>query len=98
VSPQAAQIVLVLTHGGAPYQGVSVSGGVGSAQVAYDIGPGSYSDTTTATSTGGTILLFNVGTTGTTTVNLTDTATMTALHPVTVPTAAQAATLFFVDM
>ena len=98
VSPLAAQVVLVVTRGGAPYQGVTVSGGAGSAQVAYDIGPGSYSDTTTATSTGGTIILFNVGPPGTTTVNLTDTATMTALHPVTVPTAAQAATLFFVDM
>ncbi len=92
VSSLGAQVVLLVTHGGAPYEGLAVSGGAGSATVAYDNGPGSYTDTATATSTGGSIILFNLGTTGATTLSLMDTATM-AVFPVTVQTAAGAATL-----
>jgi len=97
VSPLAAQVVLVVTHGGAPYQGLTVSGGAGSAHVVYDIGPGSYSDTTTATSTGGTIVLLNLGTLGAATISLTDTTTM-AVVPVTILTAANAATLVYLGL
>ncbi len=94
VSSLAAQVVLIVTHGGAPYQGLSVTGGAGGAHVVYDIGPGAYSDTTSATSTGGTIILFNMSTTSTTaTISLTDTATA-VVYSVPVQTAPGTATLF----
>jgi hypothetical protein len=75
----ASQVVLMLTKGGAPYQGVQVSGGAGSADIAYDTGGCSYSDQATATGTGGTIVLLNSGLSGPTTLALTDTTTSTAL-------------------
>lgn len=76
VSTQAAHIVLLLQHQGAPYKGVQLTSGSAGATVVYDIGPGTYSDQATATSTGGTILLFNAGVTGLTTISLTDPALM----------------------
>ena len=97
VSPLAAQVVLVVQHLGAPYQGLAVSGGAGSAHVVYDTGAGSYSDTAAATGAAGTIILFNAALTGLQNIRLTDTATM-AVYTVGVQTGTGAATLGFIAL
>jgi hypothetical protein len=96
VSPLAAQVVLVLTLNGAPYQGVSLTGGAGSTEVAYDVGPGVYSDTTTTTEGGGTIIVFNSGLSGPQTISLRNQMTMTA-YSVPVYLGPGAVTLAFAD-
>jgi hypothetical protein len=76
ISPQAAHVVLQLSHGAGPYQGVTVTGGTGSATVAYDQGGCTYTDQTTKTGAAGTIILFNAGLSGAVTIQVMDTATM----------------------
>jgi hypothetical protein len=78
VSTQASQIILLLTHGNGPYKGVSVSGGSVGATVVYDLGPGNFTDTGTATGSGGMIILFNSGISGPATIALTDNTTTPA--------------------
>jgi hypothetical protein len=96
ISPLAPQIILILQHEGAPYQGVTVSGGVvssGTTIVAYDQGPGVYSDQgSNMTQSAGTIILFNANLSAYGNITLTDTATSTQL-PVSVQYGAGAATL-----
>jgi hypothetical protein len=78
-SPVAgATAVLMLTLNNLPYSGVSVNSNVGDAKIAYDVGPGTYSDSATATGSGGTIILFNSGLSGPQSINLLDTTTMAA--------------------
>jgi hypothetical protein len=84
VSMQAAQIVLLLQYNGQPFSGVSVTSGAGGAIVAYDVGPGVYSDQATTTSSGGTIILFNAGGSGMATIGITNTTLMKS-YTLTVP-------------
>src|SRR5262249_40103346 len=74
VSTKSAHVVLLLQHAGAPYKGAQVSGATGGAVVAYDSGPGTYSDTATATGAAGTVLLFDTSLSGMTSVTITDPA------------------------
>jgi len=72
VSASASHVVIVAQHAGAPYVGLAITGDTGGATVAYDTGPGSYSDTATETGSGGTILLFNSSLSGMTRVTVMD--------------------------
>ncbi|MFT3770043.1 MAG: hypothetical protein QM820_31835 [Minicystis sp.] len=74
VLTNGAQIILKVVHATLPYKGVQVTGGSGGAQVAYDSGSG-YSDTALATGAQGTIILFNSGLAGPSSITLTDTST-----------------------
>lgn len=74
VSTQAAQVILFVSKGGAPFAGAKVSGGSGNAQIAYDAGAG-YSDSATSTGPNGTAILFNASLAGKATLQVTDTAT-----------------------
>jgi hypothetical protein len=76
ISTQAAHVVMQLSHGAGPYQGVTVTGGTGSATVVYDQGQCTYTDQTTKTGPAGTIILFNAGLSGAATIQLMDTSTM----------------------
>ena len=82
LSPTAAQVVVQVTRGGAPYANVTATGGLGGAVVVYDTGPGTYSGTATATGSGGTILLFNAQLSGQSTITLKDASMATILVPV----------------
>jgi hypothetical protein len=96
VSPLAAQVIIFVEHAGAPYKGVSVSGGGAGAQVAYDSGAG-YSDSAAATGTFGVAILFNAGLSGSSTIALTDTST-NKTYGVEVQAAPGAATLATVEI
>jgi hypothetical protein len=74
LSQTAAQIVVEVTKGGAPYANVSATGGTGSAVVVYDTGAGTYAASATATGSGGTILLFNAQLSGESVLTLKDNA------------------------
>jgi hypothetical protein len=97
VSSLAAQVILIVTHQGAPYKGLAVTGGTGGAEIAYDIGPGAYSDQTMSTSTGGTIILFNAGIAGSQLITLTDTSTMMS-YGITIQAATGAATIAAIEI
>jgi hypothetical protein len=99
VSTLGSQIILVLTHLNNPYKGVAVSGGAGGAKIVYDLGPGTYTDTGTATGAAGTVILFNASLSGLAVVTLTDTlATPMTQYQVAVQTALGAATLVRMDL
>ncbi len=97
VSTQAAHVVLLLQHLGAPYKGVQVTGGSAGAQVVYDTGPGTYSDQSTATGTGGTVILFDAALSGLSTITLTD-PVLAKSYTVPVFTATGAVTLVAFDL
>jgi hypothetical protein len=97
VSAQASQVILLIQHGNAPFKGVSVSGGASGAAIAYDLGGSAYSDTATATGTAGIAILFNAGLSGTSTLTLTDTATMKT-YQVAVQAAKGAATIVGISL
>lgn len=97
VSPLAAQIVLLLSHANGPYKGVALSGGAAGAQIVYDLGPGAYTDAGSVTGAAGTIILFNAGLGGLSTLTLTDLTSMTT-YQVSVQAAAGAATLVRADL
>lgn len=97
VSPLAAQVVLVLTHANAPFAGVTVTGGSGGAEIAYDIGPGTYSDSATTTGSGGTIILFNAALQGAAAITLQNTTTMTS-YSIGVQTGPGIVTLLYADL
>jgi hypothetical protein len=69
-----AHVVLFVQHGGMPYKGVKATAGTGGALVAYDTGPGTYSDTATATGAAGVVLLFNTSLSGIAMVTIADPA------------------------
>lgn len=92
VSTSLAHVVLQVERNNAPCKGVEVTAGAGGATIVYDIGLGQYSDTTTATGSAGTVLLFNSGLNGTSSITLTDTTT-TQSYAVVVQAGAGAATL-----
>jgi hypothetical protein len=92
LSATAAQVVVQVTKGGAPYANVSATSGVGGAVVVYDVGAGTYSATAKATGTGGTLILFNAQLSGQSTVTLTDNASMATIQ-VSVHAAPGAATV-----
>jgi hypothetical protein len=87
VSTSASQLVILVTHLGQPYKGVSLNGVAGGATVLYDIGPGAYSDEATATGTGGVIILFNTSLEGGSLIGLLDTNTqaMSSVQVMTAP-------------
>jgi hypothetical protein len=97
VSQSLAHVVLLLQHAGAPYKGVTVSGGTGGGLVAYDLGPGTYSDTATATGAAGTVLLFDTNLSSYATITITDPA-LSKSWPVTVLTGAGTITLASFDL
>jgi len=96
VSPLVAQVILLVAQNGSPFEGVSVTGGSGGAQIAYDSGAG-YSDSATATGPGGAIILFNAGLSGLSTITLTDAAT-SKTYGVEVQAAPGTATLASVEL
>lgn len=93
LSGTAAQIVLKVTRDDLPLAGVAVTSGAGGATLAYDTGPGIYSDAATATGTGGAMILFNTSpsASGKRTITLTDDAMRAFV--VEVPVTAGAATI-----
>jgi hypothetical protein len=97
VSTFASHVVLMLQFNGAPYKGLQVTNGAGGAIVIYDTGPGSYSDSNTATGIAGTIILFDSSLTGPATITLTD-PTLMKSYMVTVMTATGAVTLASFDL
>jgi hypothetical protein len=97
VSPLAAHVVLTLTQNDAPAAGISLTGGAGGGEVVYDIGPGTFSETATATGSGGTIIVFNAGLQGPDTITLTNAATM-ASYTVPVETGHGVVTLVSLDL
>jgi hypothetical protein len=97
VSTLAAHVVLVVTRNTAPAEGISVTGGAGGGEVVYDIGPGNYSETATATGSGGTIIVFNAALQGPDTITLTNASTMTS-YSVPVETGQGVVTLVPVDL
>ncbi len=97
VSSSAAHVVLLITHAGAPYQGVQVSGGAGGAIVVYDTGTGTYSDTATATGSAGTVILFDANLSGAATITLADPAKAKS-WPVSVLTGTGAFTMASFDL
>jgi hypothetical protein len=96
VSSLAAQVVLRLQRSGSPLKGITVSGGSGAAQLAYDIGP-SFSDSATATGTAGIVILFNAALMGKATVTFTDTADQSS-HSAEIMAAPGAATLVTIEL
>ncbi len=98
VSPQAAQIVLLLTLAEpCRSQALQVTGGSGAATGVYDIGPGTYSDSATMTGSGGTIILFNSGGSGMTTITVTS-MQLTKSYPLPVYITAGAVTVAGYDL
>jgi hypothetical protein len=97
VSPTLAHVVLLLQHAGSPFKGVTVSGGMGGGMVAYDTGPGTYSDAATATGAAGTVLLFNTTLSSYATITITDPA-LSKSWPVTVLTSGGLVTLASFDL
>jgi hypothetical protein len=92
LSPTAAQVIVRVTKSGAPLANVTATGGLGSAVVVYDTGPGTYSPAATATGSGGTILLFNAQLSGESAITLKDGTSM-ATYMVPVHAAPGAATM-----
>jgi hypothetical protein len=97
VSTAAAHVVLMVTQNNAPAAGISVTGGAGGGEVVYDVGPGTFSEMTTATSTGGTIIIFNAGLQGPDTITLTNASTNTN-YSVPVETGQGVVTLVSLDL
>jgi hypothetical protein len=97
VSQLAAQVVLQLFHNNAPFKGLKVTSGANGAQIAYDTGPGLYSDSATATGSAGTVILFNAPFNGAHAITFTDTATSTT-YDVTIQAGTGAATLAIVEL
>jgi hypothetical protein len=60
VQPDKAHLVIELVRSKLPLSGVSLSTQLPGAVIAYDTGPGLYSNTTKQTSSEGTILVFNL--------------------------------------
>jgi hypothetical protein len=96
VSTTASHVVLLLTHAGAPYKGVQVTGGSGGALIAYT-GAGTYSDSATTTGTAGVALLFDTSLSGLATITVTELTSMKS-WPVEVLTGAGAITLASADL
>ena len=97
----AAQIALRLRRSGAPLPGLTVSGGASGASVAYDQGPGIYSDLATASGPAGVVLLFNVPSSSAgelRTVTLTDGASPPNTYEVDVASAAGAVTYGVIEL
>jgi hypothetical protein len=98
INTSAAQLVLQIAHGGAPFAGLSLTGGV-AGTVAYDMGGCTYDDTATATGPDGTIIVFNAGGSGPVTITLTNaSATPPATYTVPVLTVAGAVTYVAVSL
>jgi hypothetical protein len=96
VSTQLAHVILFVNRNGARYQGASVSGGTGNAQVAYDAGAG-YSDSATVTGPQGIAILFNASLSGESSILITDTVT-TNTYTVAIQAGLGAATLAEVEL
>jgi hypothetical protein len=79
-----AQIVIMVSRNGHPLKGIKADagGGLGAGEIVYDFGPASYSKQDDATGDRGVIVLLNMTSTS---ITLTDTATMTTYHPVVRP-------------
>jgi hypothetical protein len=73
VNAASAQVVLLLQYNNAPFSGAQVTAGQNGGVIAYDQGPGTYSDTATTTGSAGTVILFNAGGSETLTIGLAST-------------------------
>jgi hypothetical protein len=86
LSTLEAQIVIFVSHGGQPLKGISATS-AGAGLILYDFGPEAYSIQGKVTGDRGVIVLLNQSTTS---ITLTDPATMTTYHPVVRPDAGTA--------